>query len=461
MLVIISDLHLTDGSSGETIREGAFRILRERLSDLAYDASWRSEDSYEPIKSFDIVLLGDILDLIRSGKWLDKPRTGKGVRPWDDPRTQAYQNKIKAISDAILKNNAGSLDELKKMSLGKLITIPSATADGKPAVRDVKRLTVDVRIHYLIGNHDWFYHLDAQQYGTAYNNIRKKVVSAMGLANSANQPFPHDPFESKDIQDVFRKHQVFARHGDIYDPFNYEGDRNLSSLGDAIVIELVNRFPRVVRQEMEKELPEVCMRGLREIDNVRPLLMIPVWVDGLLRRTCPDPDQQKKVKNIWNNLADQFLDLKFVKNHNKIFSLFDSYDKLRIALKFSGGVSLDFASRLATRLARRAHGTEDRFYKNAFLEQSFKNRSARYIVYGHTHQYEVVPLDSAPIGDQILNQMYFNSGTWRRRHQLAKYNPKEQEFLDFNVMTYIAFFNAEENERKGRPFESWNGVLGV
>ena len=57
--------------------------------------------------------------------------------------------------------------------------------------------------------------------------------------------------------------------------------------------------------------------------------------------------------------------------------------------------------------------------------------------------------------------MYFNSGTWRRRHELAQYNPKEQEFLDFNVMTYIAFFDQKEDERKKRPFESWNGVLGV
>jgi len=42
MLIIISDLHLTDGTSGETIKEGAFFLLRERLFSLAYDASWRA-----------------------------------------------------------------------------------------------------------------------------------------------------------------------------------------------------------------------------------------------------------------------------------------------------------------------------------------------------------------------------------------------------------------------------------
>ena len=65
MLVIISDLHLTDGSSGETIRAGAFRVFRESIRNMAYDASWRSDGTYKPIEEMHLVLLGDILDLIR------------------------------------------------------------------------------------------------------------------------------------------------------------------------------------------------------------------------------------------------------------------------------------------------------------------------------------------------------------------------------------------------------------
>jgi hypothetical protein len=60
MLVIISDLHLTDGTSGETIKTGAFRTFRERIRDLAYDASWRSDEKYAPIECVDLVLLGDV-----------------------------------------------------------------------------------------------------------------------------------------------------------------------------------------------------------------------------------------------------------------------------------------------------------------------------------------------------------------------------------------------------------------
>lgn len=456
MLVIISDLHLTDGTSGETIRSGAFRVFRERLNDLAYDASWRADGKYKPIERVDLVLLGDILDLIRSTKWL----AAKHPRPWSDPQKPDFAEKFRAITEAILQKNAKSLAILKSFNDGKTITVPPATQDGKlvgvsrdPA--DKKRQPVAVHIHYLVGNHDWFYHLT----GAAFDPIRQLVVEAMGLDNSPNEPFPHDPQESSVLGAVYREHQVFARHGDIFDPFNYEGDRDSSSLGDAIVVELLNRFPSEVRSSMGGELPKACIDGLKEIDNVRPLLIIPVWVDGLLRRTCSDLGQIKKVKDIWDSMADQFLNLDFVRKRDSATDLFDSVDKLEWALKFSRGVSLHTASRLLTWVKEKVGGKESPYYQNAFSERTFKNRTARYIVYGHTHHHEIVPLDSAHLNGKLLNQMYLNSGTWRRVHELAQLNPKDQEFMDYNVMTYLAFFKGDE--RGGRPFVAWSGALGV
>jgi hypothetical protein len=57
-----------------------------------------------------------------------------------------------------------------------------------------------------------------------------------------------------------------------------------------------------------------------------------------------------------------------------------------------------------------------------------------------------------------FNQMYFNTGTWRPVHELATRNPKEEEFIDFNVMTYVAIY--KDDERAGRKFETWSGALG-
>ncbi|UCC29859.1 MAG: metallophosphoesterase [Phycisphaerales bacterium] len=451
MLVLISDLHFTDGTSGEAVRAGAFKLFRERLRDLAYDASWRANGRYEPIERVDLVLLGDILDVIRSTKWL----TGT-VRPWSNWKSQAFKNKVRTITEAILDKNKESLGCLKSLQDPKVLTIPDATRTGRPkrVERDPEatgRLPVQVRVHYMVGNHDWFYHLP----GASYNRLRQKIVDALGLSNSPNEPLAHEPGESPTIRDLLAEHRVFARHGDVFDPFNYEGDRNASSLGDAIVVELLNRFPSEVERQMGRQLPQECLDGLKEVDNVRPLMIIPGWIEGLLQRTCPDPGQAQRVKGLWDDLADEFLKLSFVRERDKRFKI-DLVDKLQAALKFSQSVSLRILGRLPIWLDELVASKPS--YEHALGEQAFKNRTARCVVYGHTHRHEVVPLDSCFMAQGLLNQRYVNSGTWRRVQERARWRPQEQEFMGCYVMTYVAVFR--DNERGGRTLETWSGVLG-
>ncbi len=275
MLIIVSDLHLTDDPYSTNVKEGAFRVFRERLSDLAYDASWRDGDKYDPIQQLDVLLLGDILDPIRSPKWPGtKPKDKDYVRPWSDRSSveARFPEVISDITESILLNNKGSLGILKK--LGKDgTTIPKAK-DGKPIPASYAadlRKTVKVQIHYMVGNHDWFYHLA----GPAYDNIRSKVIEEMGLAHTSPSPFPHRPDESDVVSKVLDDHGVYAQHGDIYDGFNYNADltRDASSLGDVIVVELINHFPEAVKKEPNLQLPQSCIEGLKEIDNVRPVTL--------------------------------------------------------------------------------------------------------------------------------------------------------------------------------------------
>src|SRR5262249_8033573 len=305
MLVIISDLHLTDGTSGETIKPGAFRSFRESLREIAYDASWRDDKKYVPIDGIDLVLLGDILDVIRSTLWCAAPAQ---VRPWGDQNDSRFSDTVNRITEEVIRNNQQSLSILKSLHNPEIMSLPPAGADGGVAVNAPHRIPVPVRIHYLVGNHDWFFHLK----GPAYNAVRKMIVDAIGLENSHEVPFPHEPFESQTIEKIYRDHRVFARHGDIFDPSNYEHSRDASSLGDAIVIELLDRFGAVVKERLGSNLPDACASGLREIDNVRPLSIIPIWVDGLLANTCTS-ELADEVKNIWNELVHEFLRLDFVK----------------------------------------------------------------------------------------------------------------------------------------------------
>ncbi|MHC5057006.1 MAG: hypothetical protein ACYTKD_20200 [Planctomycetota bacterium] len=453
MLVIVSDLHLTDGTSGRTIGEDAFRILRKQLGNLSYAASWRADGSYRPIDEAHVVLLGDVLDVIRSTKWLESD-----TRPWDDPRGPEFDAKVAEITRGILTNNAGSLAVLSSISRGGEVEVPKhpprgTTSTVEPEDAGPEREKVPVSIHYQVGNHDWFYHLA----GPHYDKLRAEVKKAMGLANGPALPFPHDPSESEALSKVYEEHEVFARHGDVYDPFNYEKSRDASSLGDVIVVELLNRFPDEVRKQMSDVLPQDCLEGLEEIDNVRPLPLIPVWLHGLLERTCASKKLVNDVKRIWDGLADEFLKLKYVRDRDR-WVPWDNVDKLEWALKFSKGVSLRSLGNVVSWVTDKVSRKKG-LHKNALEEAPFLKRDARFVVYGHTHHFEIVPLDVSLKGEKRFDQMYVNAGTWRVVHEQAALCPADQEFVGYGVMTYVAFFR--EDERRGRRFESWSGALGA
>jgi hypothetical protein len=449
MLVIVSDLHLTDGTSGETIRTGAFKAFRERFRDLAYDGSWRSDDEYRPLEGIDLVLLGDILDVIRSTRWCDAPAD---VRPWgrqDDPRFAAM---VTQITQDIIANNKNSLDVLKSLHDPKVMNVPPATAAGKVALvsRDLnahERVPVPVRVHYLVGNHDWFYHLG----GPAFDAVRKLIAEAIGLETPATAPFPHDPAESAVLQQIYLEHHVFARHGDIFDPSNFEHSRNASSLGDAIVIELLDRFGVEVRKRLGGQLPDACESGLKEIDNVRPLSIVPIWVDGFISNTC-SPQLANDIKQIWNEIVHQFLAVDFVRSRPFASSAF-----LKLGFEISTEVPLAGLSDVAAWFSAKFGGHAASFYPYALHEAAFAQGWAKFIVYGHTHHYELVPLQAVQRAGKSVDQIYINSGTWRPVHELAQFHPGQKHFVGYHVMTYLAFF--KDDERKGRAFESWSGAL--
>jgi UDP-2,3-diacylglucosamine pyrophosphatase LpxH len=446
MLVIISDLHLTDGTSGSTISPGAFELLHERLVDLAVGASHRRDGAYRPVDKLDVVLLGDVLDVIRSSRWL----AGQ-VRPWDDPRSPELFATVSAITEDVLRRNAFAMETFRSLAQ-QCLPIPAATREGRPDPRELAG--VAVRIHYMVGNHDWFFHLP----GASYDQLRMEVARQMGLAASDESPFAHEPWENNELLQTLRRHKVFARHGDVFDPFNFEGDRNASSLGDAIVIELLSRFSVQVERELSEELPASAIAGLREIDNIRPLLLIPVWIEGLLERTCPQPGIRQKVKQIWNALAEEFLEHPFVRARDTWRPL-DLVDGLQRALVFSRRISVGWASSIAQWLAGLRGADSNSYVSHALGEQDFRNRRARHIVYGHTHHAEQLPLDASSSEGYVLQQTYFNSGTWRRVYEQTRLAPQEHEFVAADNLTYLAFF--KDDERGGRPYETWTGTLGL
>ena len=448
MLVILSDLHLNDGTTGETLSPEAFALFADRLKELAITASWRSDGAYRPIERIDLVLLGDVLDLLHSSRW----HTAPSVRPWDDPQSPGLVDQIAKITGEILAQNQESLSTLRALAKEGEITVPPMLRAARPA-SDADDQPVLVRTHYMVGDHDWFYHLP----GEAYAAVRQTLVDQMGLANRSDRPFPHEITESDELLQTMRRHKVTARHGDAFDPLSFEGDRDLSGLSDAITLDLVSRFVVELEQHLGHALPDAAILGLRQIDNFRPLLLVPAWIEGLLERTCPQPAVRKRVKQLWDRLAEELLSSRPVRERDALSSA-NLVDGLSQALRFSKRRSTGWTAATAEWLRTIRGADSDSFAGHALTEPDFRNRRTKHVVYGHTHEAEIVPLDASHAEGYVLDQVYFNAGTWRRIHRPASFAPAGPEFIASDVFSYLAFFQGDE--RKGRSFETWTGTLG-
>lgn len=485
MLVIISDLHLGDGTTAESIPASAFYLFAKRLRQDAHFASIHY-GKYRPIEELDIILLGDIIDPLHSTKWLFPPKgqeeyiniggqdhiriTKPGeegyIRPWSDPSHPLFATKLLEVTRSVIDYNKEALEVMRKLASGEFIEFDSMKKDGNRKVRGKKvdKIPLKVRFHYMVGNHDWYYHLK----GEAFDQIRQEIIDAMGLSNPPS-PFPFDlrklkddlPWEADvndDIMRLFHKYKVFGRHGDCYDTFNFDAERGRdhATLGDAFTMEVCNRYPEELRRRPDLDIKIV--NKLRHITNVRPALATPLWISGQISRLATENIikgfSDKDLKRIWDDLCDQFIDLDFVRAKDQAFK-FDMVDKMQAAIKISKVISLETLDNLVYRLQhKRLFDTGGHsFAEHALQEPSFLDNSARYIIYGHTHHHQTIPLDYDEIGG---NQIYFNSGTWHTYYDLARKDPTEKKFVPYKALTYITFYS--ENEHDDRKFETWSGA---
>jgi hypothetical protein len=129
-------------------------------------------------------------------------------------------------------------------------------------------------------------------------------------------------------------------------------------------------------------------------------------------------------------------------------------DAMQAAIKISKFISFETVDNLIFRIQnRRVSGDGKSFAEHALEEPAFLDNSARYIIYGHTHHHETIPLDFDEVGG---NQIYFNSGTWHTYFDLARKDPKEKKFIPYKALTYITFYKDDEHDE--RHFETWSGA---
>jgi len=450
---------------------------------MAYDASWRCAEGagavsrgfsrgfardrsscfYQPIEQLDILLLGDIIDMIRSEKWNDQQEINM---PWTSDRSNAFFAQVGDIVAGALENNKKSFSILKDLAVSG-IRIPSSM---RPLTEEEKlerkigseaspeKAVVKVNIYYMVGNHDWFLYIDDPR----MNAIRNSIIDALGLANARDKRFPYFPAENGDLARSQADHKVYAVHGDMFDPTNcVPAGRDHSSVGDVVVLKLLNEIPNQIEQQL-RQFPadkigtvtdiDVFVRELREIDNLRPYSLAPLWISSVIKRYKLDADfVNDSIRGALRQLIHDFTHNPLVAQHHW------TVIEMEIAgLLLKSHLSIEHLAGLVQFLSLTRDDMETYRKYARTLTTNGVGVDRSFYVMGHTHYPEVVPLSSCTVGGETVGQIYMNTGTWRPLHKMGVY---DNSFISLNTMTIAGFY--KDNERMGHSFEYWTGSLDL
>jgi UDP-2,3-diacylglucosamine pyrophosphatase LpxH len=427
MLVLFSDIHLTDGTSGETISAEAFGQFADQVAALA---------ARRQASQVRIVLLGDGLDVIRSTQWLAYAPT---CRPWS-PAGGGQEAATLDILRAILARNRLALEHLRRM--------PARVAEAAGI------LPGRVRFDYILGNHDWLIN--------RYPSCRSLVAEHLRLPRLyVEHRFPTvfvSPAEAYD---------VVARHGHEYDPQNYNATEGpeASSLGDAVVVELVNRLPLALAHELAGDA--ACgemLRRLKEMDNVRPYSHVPAWTLDALAKSVHNPHRlQAAARRAAQRCVDDFRRNpefgRMIRLHLRWYEQIGFRLFLEQVRRMKVG-SLDLYTALADRLVKAARIVTNKpgspYAGHALSERGADGKPPQFVVYGHTHRLESVPL--GPSVRDGSDRFYLNTGTWRPVWELARTADGSTHFASWKEMSYVVIYEAGEGGR-AHEFEVRSGLL--
>jgi UDP-2,3-diacylglucosamine pyrophosphatase LpxH len=215
MLILVSDIHLTDRLKGPSVSRAEH-----------FDRFWVRIDAARGEAPAHLCFVGDLFDIVRSPLWHDSE-----VRPYHAP-SPAQERLVERIAGDILAREQPFLERVRaRVAAGELV------------------------VHYVLGNHDRL---------LAHAPAARRAIAFALRGREEPADFPAEM--------VFPDHGVLAFHGHTTDFICHEPDGG-PPIGDAIASDLIVRFPRALRARLGAELPE-----LDDIDDVRPIFAVPAWV---------------------------------------------------------------------------------------------------------------------------------------------------------------------------------------
>ncbi|RPI19266.1 MAG: hypothetical protein EHM58_02085 [Ignavibacteriae bacterium] len=454
MLLIISDLHISDESTSKNVNPAAFELLKNEIMTVV--------NSNKEVKEIHIVLLGDIFDPVRTDYWL-RNAIPRNERPWGGILD----------SDTGMNNNA-DLVERQFTDIFNDIFKTLASIAFTDMLNEISVISnLETKVTYVIGNHDRIFN----NYPSLQKMLRNKLnkVTKDGTRD--------DLFEFCNVLDAL-EYGVRARHG-------YEWDENchswqfltkvlkpgskvgrfdcdvykVMSLGEVITAELMGGIIYRISQRVSE--PEF-INNVKDANNVRPLSDVFLWLEWFGRDKLPDKKQI--ILNALRESIDGVLESEFARRWDNLVNeiwLFrgDLTDRLDQLASFIKNKSFD---EIKVNLMRgldiyeffdNIFGNGKDEYVNGAKEEFEKGKlpiNIQYILYGHTHDAKSRYFSNKVNGK---TQMYINTGTYM---PLIERTLNKNDFSSAHRMTMAYFFKSDEDTKdrvgNGPTVDIWNGM---
>ncbi len=443
MLVLVSDLHITDETAANNINPEAFELLGAEIVDAA---------TRRGAREIHLVLLGDILDLVRSDHW-HRSAIPMAQRPWGgtlDPRTgmNADRALVEPQFQAVLRA------VLATPTAGALRTMLASLTSGP----------IPLRATYVIGNHErvmW-------NFPALRDAARASLPQVANFAAAVDAPeygvlarHGHEWDEHTHGWRFRRDVLLPKEHVDRFAPEAYE----VMAIGEAVTAELMSGLVFHARDE---GAPASLVDQLKDVNNLRPLLDVFAWLEWVggarvrehrqmlheaLRRAL-DGLLSSTLAHQWDRLQTDYL---------VTGDLVDRLEQARAVLlgpdfeSFRGRVeSLERLQRLVPALLP----SEDGLLAGARAEAVFQGKpmpgGIQRVIYGHTHRARHDYFSATPDG---MVRMYVNTGTFLPLITRAR---DGRTFASAQQMTMVFAYREDEDTQGKRvgttSTDIWNGT---
>jgi predicted phosphodiesterase len=443
MLVILSDLHLTDKTAAVNVHPTAFsEVLVPEII-----ANAKSKNAQE----IRIVLLGDNFDLVRTKAWMNISRD---ERPWNGTLGKTNAMNINPI-----------IEEHYKKILNDILNTESALAlllclsDIKEKAKTELNREIYVKISIVIGNHDRAFN----NYSSLKDILKSRItnVDEVEFLNVLSAPeykvlarHGHEWDEDNHGYDLYTK--VLQKHADV-DRFSPEVYK-VQTIGEVITSELMSGLIYRVEQYGASG---IIIKQLMDVNNIRPMTDVFQWLDWNGRNYNDNvksiimislKESLKEVLNtelakLWDDTKDDF-----------IFwgDLTDKLQKLSTLLEKASFNDLKRDVKIFETLSNLFPSRHDDLTEGAKKEFEYPtNNDYSYILYGHTHEALQDCFLTTPEDKQKL---YINTGTYLPLIQKAS----QKGFFNSYQMLLSFFYRSDEDIKDKKTgtvsLDIWNGM---